>query len=130
MKTEKFEILIARAIDSLPPEFRHKLENVDIVIQDWPTPRQLRQVKLADRRQLLGLYEGVPQTKRGRSYGMVLPDKISIFQKPIETQCNSEKEVEVRIGEAVRHELAHHFGLDERTLRRIERRRRPLQGRS
>ncbi len=130
MKREKFEILIAQAIDNLPPEFRHKLENVDIVIQDWPTPRQLRQVKLADRGQLLGLYEGVPQTKRGRSYGMVLPDKISIFQKPIETQCNSEKEVEVKIGEVVRHELAHHFGLDERTLRRIERRRRPLQGRS
>ena len=130
MEREKFEILIAQAIDNLPPEFRHKLENVDIVIQDWPTPRQLRQVKLANRRQLLGLYEGVPQTKRGRSYGMVLPDKISIFQKPIETQCNSEKEVEVKIGEVVRHELAHHFGLDERTLRRIERRRRPLQHRS
>ncbi len=126
MEREKFEILIAQAIDNLPPEFRHKLENVDIVIQDWPTPRQLRQVKLANRRQLLGLYEGVPQTKRGRSYGMVLPDKISIFQKPIETQCNSEKEVEVKIGDVVRHELAHHFGLDERTLRRIERRRRPL----
>lgn len=126
MEREKFEILIAQAIGNLPPEFRHKLENVDIVIQDWPTPRQLRQVKLANRRQLLGLYEGVPQTKRGRSYGMVLPDKISIFQKPIETQCNSEKEVEVKIGDVVRHELAHHFGLDERTLRRIERRRRPL----
>ena len=126
MERERFEILVGQAIDNLPPEFRHKLENVDIVIQDWPTQRQIRQVRLANRRHLLGLYEGVPQTRRGRSYGMVLPDKISIFQKPIETQCKSENEVEVRIGEVVRHELAHHFGLDEKALRRIERGRRPF----
>jgi len=123
---ERFEAIVARAIEHLPPEFRQKLENVDIVIQDWPTNLQLRRVRLVSRAQLLGLYEGVPQTKRGRSYGLVLPDKISIFQKAIEARCRSEDDVEALVGEVVLHELAHHFGLDERTLRRIERKRRSL----
>ncbi len=109
-----------RAIDSLPPEFQRKLENVDIVVEDWPTPGQLRQAKLNHSNQLLGLYQGVPQTRRGRGYGLVLPDKISIFQKPIEAQCRFGNEIESKIEEVVRHEIAHHFGLDEKTLRKIE----------
>lgn len=120
MERRKFEALVARALANLPPEFRNKLENVDIVVEDWPALRELRQVKLRHPSQLLGIYQGVPQIKRGRGYGMVPPDKISIFQKPIEAQCNSDKEIEVKIGEVVRHEIAHHFGTDEETLRRIE----------
>ena len=89
MQREKFEALVARAIDNLPPEFQRKLENVDIVVENWPTPGQLRQVKHSHPTQLLGLYHGVPQTRRGRRYGLVLPDKISIFQKPIEAQCRT-----------------------------------------
>jgi predicted Zn-dependent protease with MMP-like domain len=120
MQREKFEALVARAIDNLPPEFQRKLENVDVVVEDWPTRRQLRQVKHRHPIQLLGLYQGVPQTRRGRGYGLVLPDKISIFQKPIEAQCRFGDEIEAKIEEVVRHEIAHHFGLDEKTLRRIE----------
>jgi len=120
MQREKFEALVARAIDNLPPEFQRKLENVDIVVEEWPTPRQLRQAKHSHPTQLLGLYQGVPQTRRGRGYGLVLPDKISIFQKPIEAQCRLGDEVEAKIEEVVRHEIAHHFGLDDRTLRKIE----------
>jgi predicted Zn-dependent protease with MMP-like domain len=120
MQREKFEALVVRAIDNLPPEFQRKLENVDIVVENWPTPRQLRQVKHSHAIQLLGLYQGVPQTRRGRRYGLVLPDKISIFQKPIEEQCRFSGEIEAKIGEVVRHEIAHHFGLDEKTLRKIE----------
>ena len=108
------------AIDNLPPEFQRKLENVDIVVEDWPTPRQLRQAKLSHPTQLLGLYQGVPQTRRGRGYGLVLPDKISIFQKPIEAQCRFGNEIGAKIEEVVRHEIAHHFGLDDKTLRKIE----------
>ena len=117
---------MARAVEHLPPEFQQRLENVDIVTQDWPTNTQLRRARLASRGQLLGLYEGVPRTRRGRSYGLVLPDKISIFQKAIEAQCRSESGVEALVGEVILHELAHHFGLDDRTLRRIERERRSL----
>jgi len=120
MQREKFEALVAKAIDSLPPEFQRKLENVDIVVENWPTRRQLRQAKHSHPTQLLGLYQGVPQTRRGRGYGLVLPDKISIFQKPIEAQCRFGDEIEAKIEEVVRHEIAHHFGLDEKTLRKIE----------
>jgi predicted Zn-dependent protease with MMP-like domain len=104
----------------LPPEFQRKLENVDIVVEEWPTLGQLGRAKHIHPTQLLGLYQGVPQTKRGRGYGLVLPDKISIFQKPIEAQCRFDDEIEAKVGEVVRHEIAHHFGLDERTLRKIE----------
>ncbi|HEY4711398.1 MAG TPA: metallopeptidase family protein [Dehalococcoidia bacterium] len=120
MQREKFEALVAKAIDNLPPEFQRKLENVDIVVEDWPTPGQLRQAKLRHHDQLLGLYQGVPRTRRGQRYGLVLPDKISIFQKPIEAQCRFGDEIEAKIAEVVCHEIAHHFGLDEETLRKIE----------
>ena len=120
MQREKFEALVVRAIDNLPPEFQRKLENVDIVVEAWPPPGQLRQAKHSHPTQLLGLYQGVPQTRRGRGYGLVLPDKISIFQKPIEAQCRFGDETEAKIEEVVRHEIAHHFGLDDKTLRKIE----------
>ena len=120
MQREKFEALVSKVIENLPAEFQSKLENVDIVTEDWPTPGQLKRAKLSHPGQLLGLYEGVPLTKRGRGYGLVLPDKISIFQKPIEAQCHGEIEIEEEIGKVVRHEIAHHFGTNEETLRRIE----------
>ena len=120
MDREKFETLVVEAINNLPLEFRNKLENVDVVVEDWPTSGQLKKVKVSHPSQLLGLYEGVPQTKRGGGYGLVPPDKISIFQKPIEGQCHSNEEIGVKITEVVCHEIAHHFGIDEKTLRRIE----------
>jgi predicted Zn-dependent protease with MMP-like domain len=124
MQREKFEALVARAIDNLPLEFQRKLENVDIVVEDWPAPGQLRKAKHSHPTQLLGLYQGVPQTRRGRGYGLVLPDKISIFQKPIEAQCRFGEDIEAKIEEVVRHEIAHHFGLDEEAVRKIEGKKR------
>jgi len=120
MQKERFEALVARALHELPLEFQSKLENVDVVVEDWPTSRQFSRLKLRSHTQLLGLYEGVPQTKRGRHYGMVVPDKITIFQKPIEARARSDKEIEMEIQRVVRHEIAHHFGTDEETLRRLE----------
>jgi predicted Zn-dependent protease with MMP-like domain len=120
MQREKFETLVARAIDNLPPELYRKLENVDVVVENWPTRMQLRQAKHSHPTQLLGLYQGVPQTRRGRTYGLVLPDKITIFQKPIEAQCRFGDEIEAKVEEVVHHEIAHHFGLDEKALRKIE----------
>ena len=120
MQREEFEALVAKAMDNLPPEFQRKLENVDIVVEDWPTRGQLRQIRNRHPAQLLGLYQGVPQTRRGRRYGLVLPDKISIFQKPIEEYCRFDHEIAATIEEVVRHEIAHHFGLDDKTLRQIE----------
>jgi predicted Zn-dependent protease with MMP-like domain len=121
MERAKFERLVERAIENLPLEFQRRLENVDIVVEELPTAAQLRQANAKSPGQLLGLYQGVPQTRRGRGYGLVLPDKVSIFQGPIEAQCRFGYEIEAKIGEVVRHEIAHHFGLDDETLRKIER---------
>lgn len=123
MDREIFEELVAKAIDELPEEFRVGLENVDVVVQDSPTKGQLTRV--GSGMTLLGLYEGVPQIKRTQAYGMVLPDRIVIFQKPIQERCRSQAEMEAEIGRVVRHEIAHHFGMEEGELRRIESRRRP-----
>jgi predicted Zn-dependent protease with MMP-like domain len=121
MERQEFEALVFRAIESLPAEFKNKLENVDVLVEDWPSPQQIRQLRLRSKAQLLGLYEGVPQTRRDSGYNMVLPDKITIFQKPIEAQCRSSQEIESEIGSVVRHEIAHHFGIGDATLYRIER---------
>lgn len=119
-RRDKFYNLVAKAIERLPPIFQEKLENVDIVVADWPTPAQLARSNIRGRFGLLGLYEGVPHTRRGHGYSMVLPDKITVFRKPIEAQCHSWKEVEAEVEKVVRHEIAHHFGIDEGKLREIE----------
>ena len=120
MERESFEALVAKALSGLPVEFQHKLENIDIVVQDYPTPYQLAKLGLRRRGALLGLYEGVPRTRRTAHYGMVLPDKISIFQKPIEAKCRGEEEVAAEIQRVVIHEIAHHFGISDERLRQIE----------
>jgi predicted Zn-dependent protease with MMP-like domain len=115
---ERFEELVIEAVDGLPEEFLDTLENVDVVVEDSPNRKQL--ARAGRGMTLLGLYEGVPHTGRTRGYNMVLPDRITIFQKPIEAICRSEKEVVAQVQRVVQHEIAHHFGLDDDLLRRIE----------
>jgi predicted Zn-dependent protease with MMP-like domain len=119
---ERFRELVAAAISGLPEEFRDRLSNVDVVVADFPSPAQLDGARLGRHQTLLGLYQGVPQTRRGRQYGLVVPDKISIFQRPIEARCRSEAEITAEIGRVVRHEIAHHFGIGDGRLRQLERR--------
>ncbi len=121
MDRQVFETLVFRAIEALPAEFKSKLENIDVLVEDWPSPQQINKLKLRNKAQLLGLYEGVPQTKRDSGYNLVLPDKITIFQKPIELECRSDKEIEAEIGRVVQHEIAHHLGIGDATLYKIER---------
>jgi len=120
MNREEFEWLVARAVNSLPEEFCTKLENIDVVVEDWPTQDQLNSARLRRGQTLLGLYEGVPLTKRGRHYGLVPPDKITIFQKPIEAECKDEAEITAEIQRVVRHEIAHHFGIGDARLEQLE----------
>lgn len=120
MDRERFQELVVRAVDELPEEFLSRLHNLDVVVEDRPTIGQRRRAGLGPGHTLLGLYEGVPQTRRGRGYGMVLPDKITIFQGPIEARCRSEKEIEAEVRRVVRHEIAHHFGISDARLREIE----------
>jgi predicted Zn-dependent protease with MMP-like domain len=119
MERGEFESLVATAVESLPEEFRAKLDNVDIVVQDWPTHSQQARLGLKRGETLLGLYEGVPQTKRTH-YGMVPPDKITIFQKPIEAKCTKDNSIKREIQRVARHEIAHHFGIGDDRLREIE----------
>lgn len=119
MRREKFEELVTRALDDLPEEFQEKLENIAVVVEDWPTPDHLVSVGLRHRSELLGLYEGPPLVKGGGRQP-TLPHKITIFQKPIERIWRSEEEIMRRVGETVRHEIAHYFGISDERLSEIE----------
>lgn len=120
MDRERFQWLVVKAVDSLPEGFHTKLENVDVVVEDWPTQGQLAEVGLRRRQTLLGLYQGVPLTKRGIHYGLVPPDKITIFQKPIEAKCRHDAQIIAEIQRVVRHEVAHHFGIGDARLKQLE----------
>jgi predicted Zn-dependent protease with MMP-like domain len=117
---ETFERLVAEAIDELPADFRDRLENVDIVIEDWASPAVLAKAGRRHPAELLGFYEGVPQTKRTRYYGLVLPDKISLFRRPIEMRCRTPDEVAALVQHVLRHEIAHHFGIDDARLHELD----------
>ena len=121
MDTEKFERIVAQAIENLPEEIRERLENIDIVVADEPTRAQLGHQDLKRNETLLGLYEGVPLTERTHSYSFAMPDKITIFQKPIESKCKNDAQIMTEIQKVVRHEIAHHFGIDDDRLHEIGR---------
>jgi len=121
MDSTEFEKLVAKAIDSLPEEFRERMENIDIVVADAPTNAQLRHSGLKKNETLLGLYEGVPLTQRTGGYSYTMPDKITIFQKTIEAMCRSDARIVTEIQRVVRHEIAHHFGIDDDRLEELGR---------
>jgi predicted Zn-dependent protease with MMP-like domain len=121
MDAEHFRWLVAAAVEDLPEEFLDQLHNVDVVVEDRPTAAQLHRAGLRRGHTLLGLYEGVPQTRRGRGYGLVLPDKITIFQQAIEERCSSDDQIRQEVRRVVYHEIAHHFGIDDDRLDHLER---------
>jgi len=123
MELEKFEELVNEGIKDIPEKFLKKIENVDIVIEKEPTPAQLEKLKIRKDSLLFGLYEGIPQTKR-LNYGQVLPDKITIFKGPIEKMGQSENKIKEIVKNTVWHEIAHHFGMDEKSVREAEKKRK------
>jgi len=112
----KFKQLVSEALDSLPKEFAGKLNNVAIVVEDFPSQYQLRKSKLPPWALLFGLYEGVPQTKRGIYYSHI-PDKITIFKNAIESVATTEEEIREQVRQTVIHEIGHHFGLSDEQLK-------------
>jgi predicted Zn-dependent protease with MMP-like domain len=120
MDAQAFEELVNKAIEGLPSEFAERLDNVAIVVEDTPSRAQLHRSNVAPGNTLLGLYEGIPHTRRGNDYGMVLPDKITIFRKPIEAECRSDDQIVVLVRKVVLHEIAHHFGIDDDRLEELE----------
>lgn len=122
MTIERFEELVNEGIEAIPKEFLEKLENVEIIVEEEPTTEQLRKLKIRRGFFLFGLYEGVPKTKRW-GYSQVLPDKITIFKNPIEKGARSEEEIKKIVRDTVWHEIAHHFGMDEKRVKEAESRR-------
>jgi predicted Zn-dependent protease with MMP-like domain len=116
---QEFERLVAEALDSLPAEFREQLDNVEIVVEDWPDAETMRLAGVRHRADLLGFYHGVPRTGRTHDYGLVLPDKISIYQRPIEMRYRTVAEIREAVHHVLRHEIAHHFGIGDERLREI-----------
>ncbi len=91
MDRQHFSQLVVEAVNALPEEFAGQLNNIDVVVEDDPTTDQKRRLPAGSL--LLGLYEGIPQTTRGAHYNLALPDKITIFQKPIEAVCRTDAEI-------------------------------------
>jgi predicted Zn-dependent protease with MMP-like domain len=118
--SEEFNDLVVEALDSLPDFFKEKLSNVEVVVSDWPTRAELRSVGATSRYNLLGLYQGVPLTRRTTNYGMVLPDKITIFRMPIERICHTRETIIKQVRRTVLHELAHHFGISDDRLKELD----------
>jgi predicted Zn-dependent protease with MMP-like domain len=109
---ERFEEYAQDALDSLPSDLRAQMSNVEIVVEDEPPPGQ----------RLLGLYQGIPLTKRGSYYGGVLPDKITIYRGPL-VRLYAQDPVRLRreVRRVVLHEVAHHFGISDERLVEIDR---------
>ena len=104
----------------LPKFFKKKMKNVDVVVEDRASQDLLSEMGLQSPFELLGLYQGVPLDRRGFYYGNVLPDKITLFQLPIESLCKTNEEIEEKVREVVIHEVGHYFGLDDQRLRELE----------
>lgn len=119
MNAEQFERLVAEALDGLPVEIEAYMDNVAVTIADWPTPMDLKRLGRRSPYELLGLYQGVPLTQRGRGYNLALPDRIIIFRGPIEALARTPEAIRDRVRRTVVHEIAHHFGLDDAELARL-----------
>ena len=114
MNREEFELLVTEALKKLPKEFLDKLDNVDIVVEDWPSSQIYKDLKIKPGNLIFGLYQGTPPTRRTK--GTIFPDKITIFAGPILAVSKTKEEVKKRVVTVIKHEIAHHFGLDETSI--------------
>lgn len=118
---EQFDQLITRAMDELPQKYIRGLNNVAIVYEDDPTPEQKEKMHLDNNHLLLGLYEGIPMTKRGAGYTFVLPDKITLFKHQIMAVAHDEASFFEQIKRTLWHEIAHFYGLDHARMDELQR---------
>jgi predicted Zn-dependent protease with MMP-like domain len=120
MTRAAFEKLVSEAVMLIPLRFRREIGNLALVVEDEPSPELLANMEIEPPDSLYGLYEGTPLTERQWAYGNALPDRITIFQRPIEEDCEDEDEVRAVIGETLIHEVGHYFGLSEEEIEAIE----------
>lgn len=116
MSPDEFQETIDKTIKELPEEFLRAKENVEVVMEDWPTPQDMQTARVDFQSLLFGLYRGVPKTKRGNYYSAVLPDKIVIFTGPILMVSKNLEDAKDRIKKTVLHEIGHHFGLSDKQI--------------
>jgi predicted Zn-dependent protease with MMP-like domain len=119
MERSHFRKLVREAVAELPHELLSRVHNVDVVIEWRPTAMEKKSAGVGPGRTLLGLYHGIPLTKRGEYYNLTLPDKISIYQEPIEDMCATDDEVREQVRKTVLHELGHYFGIDDDRLHEL-----------
>lgn len=115
---EEFHYYIDAALAQMPQEFREKMNNVAIFVEDFPTPEQVVKFRLREEKiMLLGLYEGIPQTQRGRyGIGGAVPDKITLFRGPILSVAKTREQLVKQIKDTLYHEIGHHFGMSEEEI--------------
>jgi predicted Zn-dependent protease with MMP-like domain len=125
LSAAQFEDLVGEALDELPPFFQNHLNNVVVLVENWPSRRTLREMRVPEDETLLGLYRGIPLTERTQGYNLVPPDTITLYQGPIERAAveGDEGSYLERVREEVRHtvihEIAHHFGIDDDRLEEL-----------
>jgi predicted Zn-dependent protease with MMP-like domain len=116
----EFEELVGSALKGLPKSLKDRMENIDVVVENRAPQYLLMELGLQSPFELLGLYQGIPIDRRGFYYGNVLPDKITLFQNPIESICQNQKEIEEKVKEVIIHEVGHYFGMSDEKLRELE----------
>lgn len=121
MTREKFERLVAEAVTLIPKRFRREMRNLALVVEAEPSAELLDEMEIEPPDSLYGLYQGTPLPERSWGFGNVLPDRITIFQKPIEEDGEGdEDEIRAMIGETLIHEVGHYFGMSEEEIEEIE----------
>ena len=117
---ERFEAMVLAAVDALPDGFRDRIANVEFAVEDWGRVDDYARTGTPSNAMLLGVYRGIPLTRRGAGYNMTLPDRIVIFQQPLQRMSRDEADHDERVQHVVRHEIAHYFGISDDRLREIE----------
>ena len=121
MTRNEFEKLVNNALDELPKEFKDRLQNVDIVIEENFDITEAKKLGLSAKGRLLGLYQGVPLKNRTHYYGCVLPDKITLYKRNIERECEDRGlDVNEEVKHVLQHEIAHHFGISDQRLEDLD----------
>ena len=119
MTRDRFERLVTEAIALIPRRFRREMKNLALVIEDEPGRALLEEMEIDPPDSLYGLYQGTPLPERTWGFGNALPDRITLYQRPIEEDCTDEDEVRATIGETLIHEVGHYFGLSEEEIEDI-----------
>ena len=120
MTRGKFERLVTEAVALIPRRFQTEMKNLALVVEDKPSPALLAEMEVDPPDSLYGLYQGTPLTERSWDFGNALPDRITIFQRPIEEDCEDDDDIRAVIGETLIHEVGHYFGLSEEEIEEIE----------